>query len=432
MTDNCVVLCVAEKPSLAAAIAGFLSDGQHVTRKGGATDVHELQRRFHGRPAKFKVTSVKGHVFNLDFEQAYNSWDRPPRDLFFKAGTEKVPTSGAVCGHIRQEAAGCEHLVLFLDCDREGENICFEVMHIALPAMRRAPPGQQRVWRAFFSAVSAASISAAMSDLREPNQDEASAVDARQELDLKVGVAFTRFLTHHCNDHFKRLGSSTVSFGPCQTPTLGFVVRRHLESLAFVPEPFWSVGLSLAPPARGGEGGSAATPLLEERRIDITDGGAYTQSDFVEFYGGLVEWGMAKIAIPEGAAGRAAGGTAATTSARLPGESTAGALADEAGAPLEVHWQRVRVFDCGVASVCLGMVRASSDAALKSLTDSIETRSRPLGLNTVTMLKTCSKALGMGAERAMKVAESLCNSVQGLKHWTRCARQRTSTSELAH
>ena len=159
--------------------------------------------------------SVKGHVFGLDFEEQYQSWDRPPAELF-NAGTVKTPTSGAVISHLRQEAAGCSHLILFLDCDREGENICFEVMHIVLSTLR--PP--RKVWRAQFSAVSAASISAAMSSLRSPNEDEASAVDARQELDLKVGVAFTRFLTHHCADHFKRLGSGTVSYGPCQTPTL--------------------------------------------------------------------------------------------------------------------------------------------------------------------------------------------------------------------
>ena len=91
--------------------------------------------------------------------------------------------------------------------------------------MRRPAKGEQAVWRAHFSAVSADSIAAAMATLGVPNEDEASAVDARQELDLKIGVAFTRFLTHHANDHFKRLGTNTVSYGPCQVRCTPFTLH---------------------------------------------------------------------------------------------------------------------------------------------------------------------------------------------------------------
>lgn len=240
-----LILHVAEKPSLAAAIATFLAHERAVSVRHGETDVHELDGSFLGKPARFRVTSVKGHVFNLDFTEPHSSsWDRPPIELF-SCGTVKTPTSGAVCNHLREAAKGCSHLVLWLDCDREGENICFEVMHVVLPALRPAVGDARRVWRARFSAVSAASVTRAMETLTQPNEAEASAVDARQELDLKVGVAFTRYLTQSVSDRIKRLANTTISFGPCQTPALGFVVQRHLEIAAFVPEPYWTLAARL-------------------------------------------------------------------------------------------------------------------------------------------------------------------------------------------
>ena len=74
-------------------------------------------------------------------------------------------------------------LVLWLDCDREGENICFEVISVVHSSLA---PGAS-VLRAKFSAVTPAYIERAMDSLGKPNRNEALAVDARQELDLKVG-----------------------------------------------------------------------------------------------------------------------------------------------------------------------------------------------------------------------------------------------------
>jgi hypothetical protein len=49
---------------------------------------------------------------------------------------------------LQAEAKGMDVLVLFLDCDREGENICFEVMENAQPNMNH---GGKYIFRARFS-----------------------------------------------------------------------------------------------------------------------------------------------------------------------------------------------------------------------------------------------------------------------------------------
>ena len=68
-----LVMCVAEKPSLALSIASFLSDGKHVTRRG-TLDVHEFARRHDGVLCDFRVTAVTGHVLSIDFPARFQSW----------------------------------------------------------------------------------------------------------------------------------------------------------------------------------------------------------------------------------------------------------------------------------------------------------------------------------------------------------------------
>uniref|UniRef100_A0A8C5EUX9 DNA topoisomerase n=1 Tax=Gouania willdenowi TaxID=441366 RepID=A0A8C5EUX9_GOUWI len=202
------VLMVAEKPSLAQSIAKILSKGSCSSRKGlnGACSVHEYAGSFQGQSVRFKMTSVCGHVMSLDFI-----------------------------------GEGCDYVVLWLDCDKEGENICFEVLDAVQPVMNKGGVREQSVFRAKFSSITDTDIWNAMNRLGEPNRNEALSVDARQELDLRIGCAFTRFQTKYFQGKYGNLDSSLISFGPCQTPTLGFCVERHDKIQSFKPETYWVI-----------------------------------------------------------------------------------------------------------------------------------------------------------------------------------------------
>lgn len=103
----------------------------------------------------------------------------------------------------------------------EGENIAFEVASACLESNPRL-----QVLRATFSALIPRDIFRAMRNLHPPDERLAKAVDARQEIDLRLGVAFTRFQTTRLRDKYEGL-NEIISYGPCQFPTLGFVVERY-------------------------------------------------------------------------------------------------------------------------------------------------------------------------------------------------------------
>ncbi|KAI8089922.1 DNA topoisomerase [Halteromyces radiatus] len=234
------VLMVAEKPSLADALSRLLAPGGHFKTRKGTTPVHEWEGVYESQPAKYKFTSVTGHVYNTDFTQEYNSWEIDPQKLF-TAQIKKVEANPKmrITQHLRNEAKHIDYLILWLDCDSEGENICFEVIGNCLPSMKVSK--MSHVLRARFSAITQQDVRRAMNHLVKPNENEAKAVDARQEFDLKVGVAFTRFQTRFFQGKYGDLDSTVISYGPCQSPTLAFCVERHDRIQSFQPEPFWTI-----------------------------------------------------------------------------------------------------------------------------------------------------------------------------------------------
>jgi DNA topoisomerase-3 len=196
------VLMVAEKPSICTSVADALysmnrsSNSGPLQSRNRSPPVYEFNGTFQGQAAIFRVTSVVGHVYSLDFPSKYQNWDQiDPLELFSAPTVHSPESKGGIVKHLEREAKGIDKLVLWMDCDREGENICYEVIKVIEKSMNAKArqnilvnngSRNQSIFRAKFSAVTLKDIEKAMMNLVYPNENEALSVDARQELDLKV------------------------------------------------------------------------------------------------------------------------------------------------------------------------------------------------------------------------------------------------------
>jgi len=363
-----VVLHVAEKPSIAQAIAkGLAPNGSAQSRSSKSLPVYEFSdppfpKAPRARRCDHRVTSVAGHVFSVDFPAQYQSWDAVDPAELFEAPVVRKPCKGSVCAHLAAEARGVDFIVLWMDCDREGENINYEVLDCCMHLMKSGRGNDTnfaRVYRAHFSAINPSDIQSAYQKLGKPDQNQALSVDARQELDLKVGVAFSRFQTRYFQGRYGDLDSAVLSYGPCQTPyvnsmrtctfllnlsvfiecaphldfflstfrTLGFCVQRHIDIETFKPEPYW-----------------------------------------------VLELGIVKR-----------------------------------GRRLRALWDAGRSFNRNkVEQLQLKALSESPSVAIvQNVVSKDKKQGRPVPLNTVALLKACSKALGIGPHQALQTAERL-------------------------
>ncbi|KAJ1407144.1 putative DNA topoisomerase III alpha [Ochromonadaceae sp. CCMP2298] len=241
------ILSVAEKPSVAKELASIISrqPADSIKRPGFSpyNPIFEINHcLFKNQPAKMTMTSVTGHLMEIEFNGAYKGWTScQPLDLFTAPLEKSVKKEGVnIEKTLAQEARRCNVLLLWLDCDLEGENIAYEVISVCIAANPHLD-----VYRARFSALIERDIMRTMRVPDRPNPHMNDAVEARQEIDLRIGAAFTRFQTLRLQKRFENLGNSVISFGPCQFPTLGFVVERSMRIKAFRPEDFWYITLDL-------------------------------------------------------------------------------------------------------------------------------------------------------------------------------------------
>ncbi|GAB7357976.1 hypothetical protein MBLNU230_g0143t1 [Neophaeotheca triangularis] len=242
------VLCVAEKPSIAKAVANHLAPGQvQIRHPPGCT--YQKNYEFHYNfqtwgQCDVTMTSVSGHLLGQDFASQYRGWRSCDPSVLFEATI--VPTLDEsrkpIAKNIEQQARHAQILYIWTDCDREGEHIGTEIREVASKVNPRLRQAGKTV-RARFSNIERAHIVNAARYPVPLDEAQANAVASRMELDLRIGASFTRNLTFTVQPllQSRDIDCPLVSYGSCQFPTLGFVVERYFRVRNFVAEPFWGI-----------------------------------------------------------------------------------------------------------------------------------------------------------------------------------------------
>ncbi|RLE67286.1 MAG: type IA DNA topoisomerase [Thermoprotei archaeon] len=230
------VLVVAEKNSVAKAISSFLAEGRIFVRNIGRIPLYIFSRR----NKTWVCIGLKGHLMNYDFHRKYNSWRNvDPRVLFFTTPIRVViPENREYVRALELLGRISRFVVLALDADVEGEAIAFEAMSV----IRKVNP-KAVFKRAWFSALTRKDILEAFQNLRDPNPLLANKVFARMIIDLTIGAAFTRFLTLTVEKKKVFPKGMFLSYGPCQSPVLYFVVKRELERENFKKKKYYTFEL---------------------------------------------------------------------------------------------------------------------------------------------------------------------------------------------
>lgn len=224
-----MIVCIAEKPSVAADIAKII----------GATHHHRVGRNagyYEGNG--YQVTWTFGHLCELKNPEEYSpywkAWSLaalpmvPERfGIRLKEGVEEQ------FNVIEQLFAKAERIINCGDAGQEGELIQRWVMQKA-----GATCPVERLW---ISSMTEEAIREGFARLR-PQSNYQGLYEAglcRAIGDWLLGMNATRLYTLKYGDNNRRRGAQPLSIGRVQTPTLAMIVERQHEIQNFQPEPYW-------------------------------------------------------------------------------------------------------------------------------------------------------------------------------------------------
>ncbi|EGW31593.1 DNA topoisomerase [Spathaspora passalidarum NRRL Y-27907] len=239
------VLCVAEKPSIARAVANILGGGNVNMRESNSKYIKNYDFSFNFAEAgncEVTMTSVVGHIIRLETKPE-NRWGMCSHGKLFDCDLVELVDKQDVFDNISKEAATANKLMIWTDCDREGEYIGFEIFKAANKGNRRIQIAD--IWRGKFSHLERNHIIRAANNPIRLDMKSVAAVACRMEVDFRVGTSFTRLLTESLRQHNLIESKEVASYGTCQFPTLGFIVDRYKRVKSFVPEAFWFIDVEV-------------------------------------------------------------------------------------------------------------------------------------------------------------------------------------------
>ena len=257
-----MIVCIAEKPSVAREIAKVL----------GANASHDGYMEGNG----YQVTWTFGHLCTLKEPQDYtDQWRRwslgslpmiPPRfgiKLIDNQGYEK---QFRTIERLMQAADG---IINCGDAGQEGELIQRWVMQKA-----KATCPVQRLW---VSSLTEEAIREAFANLR-PQEEYQSLYEAglcRAIGDWLLGMNATRLYTIR----FAQQKGQVLSIGRVQTPTLAMIVKRHFEIKNFTPEKYWILSTLYRGVTFTSTKGKIKKPEEGQQALDAIRGNDFTVTD---------------------------------------------------------------------------------------------------------------------------------------------------------
>jgi DNA topoisomerase-1 len=342
-------LVIVESPAKAKTINKYLGDDFIV--KASMGHVRDLPR--------------KGMCVDLEtFEPRY--------EIIEERGKPKVVSE------LKKLAKGAPVIYLATDLDREGEAIAWHLKEtLGIP--------DERAKRVIFNAITKSEIQKAFSNPHQIDMDRVNAQQARRILDRVVGYEISPLL-------WKKVAKG-LSAGRVQSVAVRLVVEREREIEAFIPQEYWKIGAIFTPD-------TAAAGKLAEAWVDFltnTGNGERTKvekekwlSEQACFAADLVEIGGKKF--------------------EASSSSQAAEIAQALGYVLDREEKTEDPEAKGPARTLVRLVGRISQAgsfAVRSIEKKrVTSRPQPPFI-TSTLQQAASSRLGFGAQRTMRIAQTL-------------------------